>query len=707
MIPSPSLPWFELARFRRSRLTRAAVIAVTLVPLFYGAMYVWANLDPTGRLDHVRAAVVNQDQVVEVTGPDGTKQPVAVGRQLAGNLVGNDDSDNYDWVLTDAEDAQRGLSDGEYKAVLTIPANLSAAATSTSGDPAAAVQGRLDLQTNDAVNYVNGTIAQTILQAAKGALNAQVTETYLDNVYLSFSDIKTSLTDAADGASDLADGADKLSGGASDLADGAETLASGAGTLADGAKTLADGNRRLADGADDLDDGARQLSKGLDQLESRTSTLPRDTQRLADGSRQVADGTAQVADLVGGFSQGILDATDDADGDIDRLATTLRTLADQCRDAAAPAGIDCSAIDAAAGRAGDLKTFVRDVRGQAVGAGQQTRQLADGARQVADGNAELARNVPVLVGAIGLASDGADQLADGSSQLSDGAAAAAAGAGRLVGGAEQLAGGAQTLADGSTQLASGAGDLSAGALKLANGLDDGSEKVPDYSSSERDRLATTAATPIEDVADRVNPVDNYGSALAPYFMSLALWVGAMAIYLLLRPLSARAIASTAGSIRVALAGYAPGLAVSVVQVVLLIAVLQGVLGVQPADELLLIGIAVATGAVFTAINQMFVALFGGAGRFAALVFVSLQLTSAGGTYPIETAPPFFNVLHDLLPMTYAVHGLRAALAGGTDGIVRDVLVLGLFTVLALGVTVVAARRRQTVTIARLHPTLQV
>jgi putative membrane protein len=163
MIPSPTLPWFELARFRRSRLTRAAVVAVMLVPLFYGAMYVWANLDPTGRLDNVQAAVVNQDQAVQIAGRDGAKQPVAIGRQLAGNLISDDDDSNYDWVLTDAKDAQQGLTDGTYKAVLTIPKDLSAAATSTSGDPAAAVQGRLDLRTDDAVNYINGTIARTIL----------------------------------------------------------------------------------------------------------------------------------------------------------------------------------------------------------------------------------------------------------------------------------------------------------------------------------------------------------------------------------------------------------------------------------------------------------------------------------------------------------------------------------------------------------------
>lgn len=651
MIPSPTLPWFELARFRRSRLTRAAVVAVMMVPLFYGALYVWANINPTGHLDHVRAAVVNEDKVVEITGRDGKKQPVAVGRQLAGNLVSNDDNDNYDWVLTDAKDAQRGLADGHYKAVLTIPTTLSKAATSTSGDPAEAVQGKLDLRTNDAVNYINGTIAQTILRAAKGALNAQVTETYLDNVYLSFSDIKMALSDAADGAGKLSDGAGKLATGASDLADG---------------------NRQLADGASQLDSGARQLSDGLTQLDARTSGLPGQTRQLADGAQQVSGGVAQINTLVQGFASQVKGSTDE-------LVSALRTAAEQCRAAAEPDPPLCAQLDAAADRAGDLAS-------QADGYAGQTQKLADGAAQVAAGNAKLANAVPQLVDAIGQASNGAKQLATGTSQLSDGAADAAKGADQLSGGADQL---------------------SAGALKLVDGLDDGSKQVPDYDKSEREKLARTAATPITDAPERVNPVKNYGEALAPYFMALALWVGAMAIYLLLRPLSARAIASTTGSIRTALAGYVPGVVLSFVQVVLLLAVLLGVLRIDAANPWLLLGVALATGAVFTAINQMFVALFGGAGRFAALVFVCLQLTAAGGTYPIETAPPFFNVLHGLLPMTYAVHGFRAATAGGGTGVATDFVVLALFTVLALSVTVLAARRRQTVTMTRLHPTLQV
>src|SRR5687768_12233897 len=300
-MPSPALPWFELARFSRSRLARAAVGAVTVIPLILAALYVWANIDPTGNLDEVRAAVVNEDELVEVKGPDGKKQPVAVGRELAGNLTSDDSDENFDWVLTDAKDAQQGLTDGEYKAVLIIPKSLSKAATSTSGDPQDAVQGRLELRTNDAVNYVNGTIAEAIVKAAKSALNAQVTETYLDNIYLSFSDIKMRLGEAATGAGELASGADELAGG----------------------------TRKLAAGAAQASDGAGKLADGLGQMERETSTLPRDTRRLAQGSRQVADGTAQLSGAFQQFSQAFGGASANADADFARLDALLRGLAEQ------------------------------------------------------------------------------------------------------------------------------------------------------------------------------------------------------------------------------------------------------------------------------------------------------------------------------------------------------------------------------------------
>ncbi|MFT4298935.1 MAG: YhgE/Pip domain-containing protein [Aeromicrobium sp.] len=662
MIPSPPLPWYEIARFQRSRLTRVALVAVSIVPLLYGALYVWANADPIGRLDHIQAAVVNHDQVIEVTGPDGQTQPVAVGRLLAANLVESDAPNNYDWVLTDAADAEAGLADGSYKAVLTIPENLSTAATSTAGDPSEAVQGRLDLRTNDAVNFVNGQIADRILAAASAALNAQVTETYLDHLYLGFSDIKASLSQAADGAGQLAGGAQ---------------------ALADGATQLATGTAQLADGARRLDTGSGQLSNGLDQLRSGTSTLTTDTRQLADGAQQVADGTAQINALVQQVTTTITGNTGQAEQSLATLETTLRDLAQQCRDAGTA---DCTPLDAAADQAASARAGLGDITIQAGQASQQAQALADGAGQVADGNRTLADRVPALVAGIGQAADGAAALHTGAAQLSSGTAQAA---------------------DGARRLADGAGQLTGGTVSLADALRDGSDQVPGYTGDERERLSEVAATPVKESAERLNAVGTYGDGLAPYFMALALWVGAMSVYLLLRPLSPRAVASTTGCVRAALAGFFPGTAVALLQVALLTAVLLWVVGVDAAQPWLMLGLGTLTALVFVAINQTLIAWFGGAGRFLAIAFVCLQLASSGGTYPIETSPGLFTVLHHLLPMTYAVHGLRAATAGGTAGVGQDVFALACFGLLALVLTMVAAKRHQRVTITRLHPTLVV
>lgn len=649
MFPAPSLPWFELARFRRSRLTRLAVLAVLVVPLFYGALYVWANIDPTGRLDRVQAAVVNEDQVVEVAGRDGQKQPVAVGRQLAANLIGNHDRNNYDWLLTDADDARAGLADGTYKAVLTIPKDLSKAATSASGDPDAAVQGRLDLKTNDAVNFVNGQVADRILAAAKSSLNAQVTETYLDNLYLGFTDIKGSLQEAADGAGKLADGAGKLT----------------------------DGSRQLSTGVNQLQGGANTLADGLGTLSNQTRALPGQTEQLANGAAQVSQGVGQLNAVIQSLVQGADASTGPIVTQLGTLEQRLRSAAQNCR---AVGGADqCADLDAAADAAAQAVGQVDDLAGQLRAGGRQVQELSSGAQLLAQGNRQLANGVPALVGGLQSASQGANQLA--------------AGTGQLATGASRLTDGTDALRD--------------GALRLESGLTDGSKQVPDYTKDQREQLAKTAATPVADAADRLNRVSSYGEGLAPYFMALALWVGAMSIYLLLRPVSTRAIASTAGAVRTALAGFLPGGALSVVQAVLLVAVLLGVVGIDAAQPGLLIAMALLTGLVFTAVNQMFIAWFGGAGRFLAIVFVCLQLTAAGGTYPIETAPSFFGFLHSLLPMTYAVHGLRAATAGGTTGVPFDVFVLVVFAVGALALTALAAKRRERVTMTTLHPTLQV
>ena len=117
----------ERARSRRP-VTWLTLIGVLLLPVVIGGILVAALYNPVERLDGMRAAVVNNDEPVTVNG-----QYVPLGRQLTAGLVkGSDDlPSNLDWTISNTEDAATGLADGTYDAVITIPANFSAAATST------------------------------------------------------------------------------------------------------------------------------------------------------------------------------------------------------------------------------------------------------------------------------------------------------------------------------------------------------------------------------------------------------------------------------------------------------------------------------------------------------------------------------------------------------------------------------------------------
>lgn len=110
--------------------------------------------------------------------------------------------------------------------------------------------------------------------------------------------------------------------------------------------------------------------------------------------------------------------------------------------------------------------------------------------------------------------------------------------------------------------------------------------------------------------------------------------------------------------RIALAGWLPVAAVGVLQVSALMAVLHWAIGLQMLRAVSTIGFLLLVAACFAAIVQWLNARFGAAGRILVLALLMLQLTSAGGTYPVQTSPRFFNAIHPFLPMSYVVAALQ-------------------------------------------------
>jgi putative membrane protein len=208
--------------------------------------------------------------------------------------------------------------------------------------------------------------------------------------------------------------------------------------------------------------------------------------------------------------------------------------------------------------------------------------------------------------------------------------------------------------------------------------------------------------------DRVvrHPADTYGVGFAPYFLALALWVGAMITYMVLRPLNRRYLMSEAPTPRVVLAGLLPAVAIGILQASILFAVVTLALGLSPVHPLATYGLLVLTATAFTAIIQMLGAVLGAPGRIAALALLMLQLTSSGGTYPVQTSPTFFQVIHPLLPMTYVVGAMRHTIDGGSAApVLHGGSLLVAYGMGALLLTTLAAYRARRLTPGELHPEL--
>ncbi|MFH9588221.1 YhgE/Pip family protein [Streptomyces luteogriseus] len=690
---SPRLAALELRRFGRGKLPRAALVALLVLPLLYGALYLWSFWDPYGRLDKIPVALVNDDKGATA---DGKK--ITAGDDITKGLH---DSKTFDWQEVSAAEARRGVEDGSYYLSLTLPADFSRRIASSSGNTPET--GALQVRTNDANNYIVGQISRTVFSEVRQAASTKTSRSFLDKIFVSFSDIHGKTVKAAKGADRLNGGIGKAEKGSKDLADGLKDAKDGSGKLSTGLK-------KLHTGAGDLEDGSQQVAEGTQKLADRVNGTADKVGPFLKGNEKTIGDTAQLVADSSAVIRKHLDtlvktAPTAAKGARAASGTLTDVYARRCDDPVLPDAA-CSdlkkAKDAAADVtviADDLNTLIADQDGDLDKLDKNLATLQKQSQALANRAPHLSEDLADAVKKINKLNDGAAEVAAGAKKLHKGIGTARTGAADLDKGVGKLKTGADDLNGGIYKLVDGSG-------KLAGGLHDGAEKIPDYDERDRDRRTEVMADPVRLASHDMHKAPNYGTGFAPYFIPLSLWVGAMVAYMLIAPMNRRALAAGASAWRIALAGWLPVVAIGVLQTVALMSVLHWAVGLEMVRAAGTVGFLFLVTACFAAIVQWLNARFGAAGRILVLALLMLQLTSAGGTYPVQTSPGFFNALHPFLPMSYVVEALRRLITGGgLEPVWHACVVLTAFTAGALALTAVAARRRQVWTLDRLHPEL--
>lgn len=664
-----------------------------MLPLLYGALYLWSFWDPYGRLDRIPVALVNDDRGATA---DGKK--ITAGDDITKGLR---DSDTFEWHEVNADDARAGVEDGTYYLSLTMPAGFSERIASSSGD--SPETGALQVRTNDANNYIVGQISRTVFSEVRTAASTKTSRSFLDRIFISFSDIHGETVKAASGADRLEGGIGKAEKGSQDLADGLTDAEQGSGKLSTGLT-------KLHTGAGDLEDGSRQVAQGtqtladkVDGVADKVGPFLKDNERtIGDTARLVADSAAAIrhnldtlVKTAPAAAKGAHAASDTLDEVYTARCETPVLPDAACADLkkARQAAADVAKV------ADDVSALIADQDGDLEELDTNLGTLQKQAQALADRAPRLSEDLDDAVSRIDKLNEGAGKVAAGAKTLHSGLGTAETGAADLDAGVGKLKTGAEDLNGGMYKLVDGSG-------KLSDGLHDGAEQIPDYGKKDRDQRTEVMADPVQLVSRDLHKAPNYGTGFAPYFIPLSLWVGAMVAYMLIAPMNRRALAAGASAWRIALAGWLPVVAVGVLQTVALMSVLHWAIGLEMARAAGTVGFLFLVTACFAALVQWLNARFGAAGRILVLALLMLQLTSAGGTYPVQTSPGFFNALHPFLPMSYVVEALRRLITGGGLGPVwQACAVLAAFTAGALALTALSARRRQVWTLDRLHPEL--
>lgn len=537
------------------------------------------------------------------------------------------------------------------------------------------------------------------------------------------------LKGASNGSKDLKDGVDKLSGGSDELSKGLNSAKVGSKKLHLGLLELSQGEENLSKGSTQLVNGLEQLRSNFIQSDDRVMVLAKGTVTLSEYSSKLSKGTQELNNSLNTGLNNVADNLKLTSDNIDNITTsmksqiesidnsdmsiedkeilktsilTLDNINQATKDAnienklreistvAEPLSQNMVKLETETKKVSDgVEMVISSLEATKMKASEGVNKLIVGAKEIEKGSQNLLNGLNTISGKTEQLSIGLEGAYQGSNSLTYGLLSAKEGATSLNEGLEtayiktgELSEGLETLNSGATGLNTGVKSLERGSDKLKTGLKNGYEELDGKLNFNSEDMSEFISNPVTIKEQSINDINHYGEGLAPYFISLSLWLGAMFINLILSII--KKVKGDKDNNKKFVNNLLLGLGLVTLQSIILSVSLVLVLKIETVSLLgfylsnafisivffsLMYGVSYAIGIVGTPI--MF-------------VFFLLQISSAGGTFPIETAPAFYRAINSIIPMTYSVNLLRMIISGiNTQILNHNLIVLLEFMVSAL------------------------
>ena len=678
----------DLSRIRGSVVALIVAVGLVIVPTLYAWFNIAGSWDPYGNTGNLKVAVANSD--------DGYMSDLIPVRVNIGDTVVSAlrENDQLDWRFVSESDAVEGVRSGEYYAAVVIPENFSSRMMTVFSS---------DAEHAEIVYYENqkaNAIAPRVTDKAASTVRQQIDETfaktisdvglattssllefmdgdqiaaYAGNLSGTLASAITTLRDASgsvdefagllqsstgllDSTSDLLASAGAANENAEALVGDAKTGLSGMHDALDAA--VAAINQSLKDSAGDYDAAAKAIDEAFGAADAHVSLT---VTQLRDASADVAKRASDMRDV----QDNILAVERDVEGSnlpeklkaelvqkIDIVANTVGNVANQQELLAkhlsdAAASLETGAADAQA-KAQAVKDGIAEAKGSIGGVKDSynatlKQQISD----LSDAVADVARR----------GSDMADDLGATVTDLSHAASALS----------DDLAGAHEVLAGASADLVSAADDLQ----RLKEGLDTAVtsgdlDRVRELIGSDPAALADALAAPVALDRQAVYHIKNYGSAMAPFYTTLSIWVAGIVLAAMLKANVDEADVKALGNPRLHelyLGRYAFFALLAFAQATLVCAGDLLFFGIQCEHPFQFMLVGWLAGFVFSNMIYTLTVSFGDIGKAIAVVLLVMQVAGSGGTFPIEMTADFFQAVYPFLPFTHAINAMHAAMAG--------------------------------------------
>lgn len=631
----------DLKRFRGNVVTIVIIVGLVALPSIFSWYNIIACWDVFGNTGNLTVAVANSDEGYE---SDLVSMRVNIGDRITSELRAND---QLNWVFTDEEDAIDGVKSGRYYAAVVIPASFSrdmmsfyssdvqhATITYYSNQKKSAIAPKVTDQGADQVAVqVNQAFAQTISEVALG-ISSSVMD-YLDDA------------DANGKIGNLANHVQRLS---ADMTSASSALGAYSAVLSS--------SKALVDESGTLIAQARSSANALTgSIESAREAAGNASSAL-DRARSTLDAT--IAQLDGGYS-GIPSSVQQAFSEAEAAAAEAEGLLREEAQVVAALGNEQGAADliAAADAIAAANASTQASRAEVEALAAQAQSDLQAARDSYDADVK-----PALQELESIMSEAQGSLSSGISAI-DSASSGLQGTTESL--SQKLGNSQEKLASAITELEASSRKLSDMSSSITTALASGDlETLRKIIGSDPTALASALSAPVQLERSAVYPVENFGSAMAPLYTTLALWIGALLIMVTLRVIpSEEALRELRNpTARQAFVGRFLSIAVlSLMQSTLLAVGNLLFLGVQAEEPLLYLICFWVSGLVFAFIIYTLVSLFANLGKALSVVLLIVQVGGGGGSFPMQLLPQFFQDMNPFLPVAHAVNAMRAAMFG--------------------------------------------